>query len=289
MPKIRSQVLLSASLMLGTATVQGADIRKCSIPFAYKKTTLPTDEIGACLFSDKGQLPTEVIIIASSSPVGSAAYNHDLSQQRATAIKQDIAVRSPTTKVRVENVGASTHLMQNSLIYAFYDTQKPTQQLSTQKASLKFKESASVRQGASVSDLGTSLSFAFGQSTYHFSEQGRYLSAQFALDKNLAIPKFSENVFLTPGLSFSYLTHPHYRDLEAAYAKVGIRARLRPLQFELAALGGFFTNSDFKNYSGDGGGQAELSIFLTQRVLLKLAARRTRAFTGSALALEFTL
>ena len=267
-------------LFASSLALQASDFRKCSVHFQYKQIDFDPSELHSCLYENVPGMPHEVVIISSSSPIGSAAYNHELSQKRANAVRAFVAEKSPQARMRVENIGASTQLMQNTLIYAYYrdaaQDSPPTHPVSGYKRTAQ--------------SLGTrpSFSYSLGQNRYKLANKGNYFSNQFSVDKTLNIlPHLSSELFLVPGLSFSFFSHQDLHPLQAMYGKLGVRKVMRPLHLELACLGGAIFDSGFSKAVADYGIQAELAYFLSEPLRLKLSARQTRAFTGGALGVEF--
>lgn len=267
------------SLSLGFSSLAFAEIETCLVRFPYKESEFTGSELDGCLFKDT-RIPKEVIIIASSSPVGSSTFNYNLSQKRGTVIKDYILKKSPTSLVKVENIGASTHLMQTALIYVLYEGDSKLSQ-----------SDSKLLRSTTRSDMKDryTLSISLGRSYYHLSTKGTYFTTQVGLDGAVFLDLLPENVFLTPGLSFSYFGDRTRKDLQATYAKLGVRGDLKPIQVEIAALAGLFSDSEFKKFVGDLGIQTDVGVRVSKKMLLGTTLRQTRAFSSAALTLQVSL
>lgn len=234
-----------------------------------------------------GEKIKKVLILSSSSDSGSKEYNHSLSQRRGTAIQEAISDRFPEAFVQVENVGLSSHLGRNALV--FLDIEHTSHsEIAGKGKDLSPQNETRTKKERSRKSL---LSFGLGAGDYAFSEKGTYTHTHISLQHTYDKPKFLEHdMFLYSGFSVLHHYHSDFKNLHSLLGELGLTYKAFPnLRWQGGLLLGAVTNDKFSESSFDVGLKLTASLDLLENYAVNLSVAKSRAFTFGTLTLSYFL
>ncbi|MBL6990635.1 MAG: hypothetical protein ISR65_12695 [Bacteriovoracaceae bacterium] len=245
-------------LLFLTSIIQNSFAKEitCQVWFKFDSIVVNKKSLTKCVSQVNQKYIDFVHIFATASDPGTMKYNRKLSLQRARAVKQTLIESFPKIKNIVVKEGGEHPDGQQATIFVYANTNKHSQAITLGQAAVS-------KTREPINEINQRLnlfSFRVGQERYRMSNNN-YKSVGIDYKRMKLI--FSNNFFLSYGVSFTSYADDSFLDLYGIYGTLGVDYKYQNFILGIESFAGGFShfNKRVKNTTVfDPGGNTKIGF-----------------------------